>query len=223
MGADTAVALAHARATTSRSTARTRHLLDTVADEITAAGGARCPLRRISPSGRRSRRSQTSRVAEFGRCDVVCNIGIYKGAAMDQLLMETDLHELMISYEADVVAPVVLCQRAIPSMLEHGRGTILNMSSVVGVHGSARHRPRPGLELLVRLGQGRHRPDGEHPQRRARFPGDPGVQRRAGFRRLRGRVRGHAAALPRHAGLASGVHRARDRLAGVRSGRRRGI
>ena len=65
----------------------------------------------------------------FGRCDVLCNNGIYQGASMEQLFLDTDLDELLRHYEADVVAPSLLCRRVIPGMLERGNGTIVNMSS----------------------------------------------------------------------------------------------
>ncbi|HMK12420.1 MAG TPA: SDR family oxidoreductase, partial [Acidimicrobiales bacterium] len=64
----------------------------------------------------------------FGRCDVLCNSGIYQGPSMGQLFLDTDLDELVRHYEADVVAPSLLCQRVLPGMLERG-GTIINMSS----------------------------------------------------------------------------------------------
>jgi len=45
--------------------------------------------------------------------------------------MEMPIEELALSLEADVVAPVLLCQRAIPSMVAAGEGVIVNMSSAV--------------------------------------------------------------------------------------------
>ena len=44
--------------------------------------------------------------------------------------MNTELDELSVTFEADVVAAALLCQRVIPSMKIHG-GTIINMSSSV--------------------------------------------------------------------------------------------
>jgi NAD(P)-dependent dehydrogenase (short-subunit alcohol dehydrogenase family) len=77
-----------------------------------------------------------------GRCDVLCNIGVYQGPqigprpggqdwAGGHLLMEMPIEELALSLEADVVAPVLLCQRAIPSMVAAGEAVIVNMSSAV--------------------------------------------------------------------------------------------
>jgi NAD(P)-dependent dehydrogenase (short-subunit alcohol dehydrogenase family) len=43
--------------------------------------------------------------------------------------METPLDEFAISFEADVIAPALLCRRAIPLMVAQGGGTIFQMSS----------------------------------------------------------------------------------------------
>ncbi|SEP05418.1 SDR family NAD(P)-dependent oxidoreductase [Trujillonella endophytica] len=130
MGANTAVELARAGfdvALTARDQAR----LEAVADQVRAAGGAALPV-----SADLADRASVSAFAEaavdrFGRCDVLCNIGVYQGPAMATVLLDTSLDELAASLEADVVAPALLCRRALPLMLEHGRGTIVNMSSGV--------------------------------------------------------------------------------------------
>lgn len=64
----------------------------------------------------------------FGRYDVVCNIGIYQGPGSQELLTDTTEDQLLASYEADVIAPVVLTKRAVPSMAAQGRRTVINMS-----------------------------------------------------------------------------------------------
>jgi NAD(P)-dependent dehydrogenase (short-subunit alcohol dehydrogenase family) len=66
--------------------------------------------------------------ARFGRCDVVCNIGIYKGPGMEQFIQDLTPEEIARHFEADVIAPTLLCQRALEWMADHG-GTILNMTS----------------------------------------------------------------------------------------------
>lgn len=128
MGADTARCFAHAGYDVAL-TARDQTRLDAVATDIRAAGAKALPI----PSDLTDRASVAAfadaALERFGRCDVVVNIGIYQGEASWQLVLETPLDEMIISYEADVIAPVLLCQRAIPSMLERGRGTIVTMSS----------------------------------------------------------------------------------------------
>jgi NAD(P)-dependent dehydrogenase (short-subunit alcohol dehydrogenase family) len=128
MGAGTAVQFARAGYDVVL-TARDQRRLDGVADDVRGEGG-----RALAVASDLTDRDSISAFAdaalnEFGRCDVVCNIGIYQGPGGRQLVMDTELDELIVSFEADVVAPVLLCRSALPSMLETGAGTIVNMSS----------------------------------------------------------------------------------------------
>ncbi len=129
MGAGAAVALAQAGfdvALTARDQAR----LDGVARTVTELGRAALPLASDLTDRASVAAFADAATARFGRCDVLCNIGIYQGeGAMGELFMDTPLDEMVLSFEADVVAPALLCQRAIPLMVEGGGGTILNMSS----------------------------------------------------------------------------------------------
>ena len=160
MGANTAYSFAAAGydvAVTARDSSR----LDEVAAGVRSVGVDCLPL----PSDLTERRSMVAfadaALERFGRCDVVCNIGIHKGASMQDLVIETDLDELVRHYEADVVAPVLLCQRALPWMRDHG-GTIFNMgSSVIFLEppGTARENgwtfayaaAKAGLDQLARI------------------------------------------------------------------------
>jgi NAD(P)-dependent dehydrogenase (short-subunit alcohol dehydrogenase family) len=123
-------------------TARDQTQLDQVAKEVEGLG--RRALPRASDLTDRASMVAFADAAEAwgGRCDVLCNIGVYQGPqigpraggqdwAGGHLLMEMPIEELAVSLEADVVAPVLLCQRAIPSMVANGRGVIVNMSSSV--------------------------------------------------------------------------------------------
>ena len=128
MGADTARCLARAGfdvALTARDQAR----LDAVAADIFAIGTDALPLAADLTDRGSVAAFADAALARFGRCDVVANIAIYQDPAAWQLVLDTPLDEMITAYEADVVAPVLLCQHAIPSMLEHGGGTIVNMSS----------------------------------------------------------------------------------------------
>jgi NAD(P)-dependent dehydrogenase (short-subunit alcohol dehydrogenase family) len=128
LGADIVQQLARASydvAVTSRDQAR----LDEVAQSLEAVGVDALPV--AADLTDRAAVTAFADAAEerFGRCDVLCNNGIYQGASMEQLFLDTALDELGRHYEADVVAPSLLCQRVIPGMLERGSGTIVNMSS----------------------------------------------------------------------------------------------
>ncbi len=128
MGAETAVQLARAGYDVAL-TARDQKLLDAVAGEVRAAGGRALAFTSDLTKRQSVAAFADAAIAAFKRCDVLCNIGIYQGPGGRQLIMDTELDELAISFEADVVGPVLLCQRAIPLMLAQGRGTIINMSS----------------------------------------------------------------------------------------------
>lgn len=130
MGADTALRLAdlgYDVAITARDQAR----LDAVAKEVESAGRRALPVA-SDLTDRESVGAFADAALEWGgRCDAVCNIGVYQGPGARQLLMEMPIEELATSLEGDVVAPALLCQRAIPSMVDNGGGTIVNMSSAV--------------------------------------------------------------------------------------------
>jgi NAD(P)-dependent dehydrogenase (short-subunit alcohol dehydrogenase family) len=130
MGADTALRLGklgYDVALTARDQAR----LNDVARKVEAAGGRALAL--ASDLTDRSSMTAFADAAEqwVGRCDVLCNIGVYQGPGGRQLFMEMPIDELALTLEADVVAPAILSQRAIPLMLANGGGVIVNMSSAV--------------------------------------------------------------------------------------------
>jgi NAD(P)-dependent dehydrogenase (short-subunit alcohol dehydrogenase family) len=141
MGADTALRLAELGYDVAL-TARDQKRLEAVATEVEGLG--RRALPKASDLTDRASIMAFADAADAwgGRCDVLCNIGVYQGPEMGprpggqdraggHLVMEMPIEELALSLEADVVAPVLLCQRAIPSMVANGGGVIVNMSSSV--------------------------------------------------------------------------------------------
>ena len=131
MGADTAVRLAEAGFAVAL-TARDQDALDKVARKIETFGVEAFPYAADLTDRAAVAEFAEGALERFGRCDVLCNIGIYQAPAANQLFMDTDLSEFALSFEADVIAAALLCQRAIPSMKING-GTIINMSSMVVV------------------------------------------------------------------------------------------
>jgi NAD(P)-dependent dehydrogenase (short-subunit alcohol dehydrogenase family) len=128
MGANTAFELAVAGYDVA-ITARNETALTALADRVGAIG-ATAFVQTSDLTDRSSVGSFADAAMErFGRCDVLCNIGVYQGEGGRRLFMDTELDELAVSFEADVVAPALLCQAAIPSMIDRGGGTIVNMSS----------------------------------------------------------------------------------------------
>ena len=130
MGADTALRLADGGYDVA-VTARDGERLDRVARDIEALGGQALALSsELTDRGSMAAFADAA-VDRFGGCDVLCNIGVYQGPGGRQLFLDTDLDELAVSFEADVIAAALLCQRALPSMVERGAGTVVNMSSSV--------------------------------------------------------------------------------------------
>jgi len=130
IGADTGLRLAQLGYDVAL-TARDQRRLDAVAEEIERAG-----QRALAMSSDLSDRASVAAFADAarewgGRCDALCNIGVYQGAGASRLLLDMPIEELARSLEGDVVAPALLCQRAIPLMLANGGGVIVNMSSSV--------------------------------------------------------------------------------------------
>ena len=128
MGADTAIQLAQAGydvALTARDQAR----LDGVAKQIAALGREALPFAADLTDRGAVMAFADAAVERFGRCDVLCNIAIYQGQGAFELFLDTTPDDFAVTYAADVIAPVVLCQRAIPLMVADGGGTIVNMSS----------------------------------------------------------------------------------------------
>jgi len=128
MGANTVVELARAGFDVAL-TARDRERLDAVAGEAAALGASTLPV--VSDLTDRASVLAFADLAsrQFERCDLLCNIGIYQGPGMHSLFLDTTPDQLAVSYEADMIAPAILCQQAVPLMLAGGGGTIVNMSS----------------------------------------------------------------------------------------------
>jgi NAD(P)-dependent dehydrogenase (short-subunit alcohol dehydrogenase family) len=130
MGADTALRLAE-HGYDVALTARNQEALDSVAREAEALGRRALPLASDLTDRASIEAFADAATSWGGRCDVLCNIGVYQGPGARQLLMDTPIEELALSLEADVVAPTLLCQRALPSMIANGGGVVVNMSSAV--------------------------------------------------------------------------------------------
>jgi NAD(P)-dependent dehydrogenase (short-subunit alcohol dehydrogenase family) len=128
MGAETAVRLAAAGydiALTARDAAR----LESVADEVRTHGVRALPFPSDLTDPASIHAFADAALMAFGHCDLLCNIGIYKGRGQTELMVETEPEDLAAHFTGDVVAAFVLVRRALDSMLERGSGTIINMSS----------------------------------------------------------------------------------------------
>ena len=153
MGADTALRLAEAGFDVAL-TARDQERLDAVGAEVESLGVRALAL--ASDLTDRHSMVAFSDAAERwgGRCDVLCNIGVYQGPGGRQLFAEMPIEELALTLEADVVAPALLSQRAIAMMRLNREGTILNMgSAVVFLQPSGTVRDNGGWSLAYAAGK----------------------------------------------------------------------
>jgi 3-oxoacyl-[acyl-carrier protein] reductase len=128
MGASTALSLGLAGYDIAL-TARSQSDLDAVATQLAACGAGALAIAADLTDRRAMSGFARAAVERFGRCDLVCNIGIYQGPGSRELFVDTTLDHLATSFEADVIAPALLCQQALPLMIDQGGGTIVNMSS----------------------------------------------------------------------------------------------
>jgi NAD(P)-dependent dehydrogenase (short-subunit alcohol dehydrogenase family) len=105
--------------------------LEDVADRVRAAGGVALPVQ-MDLTDRGSVQAGAAAVLDrFGRCDVLCNIGVYQGPGSAELFLDTPIVGFANHLEADVLAPAILCQAFLPGMVERRRGIVVNMSSHV--------------------------------------------------------------------------------------------
>lgn len=70
--------------------------------------------------------------SRFGPCDLLVNNA---GMIDPALLVDTTLEQWERMFAVNVRGAFLACRRALPSMIERGRGTIVNVSSISGVAG----------------------------------------------------------------------------------------
>jgi len=141
IGAATAVALAGAGYDLAL-TARTVHegegrkpgSLDSVMAEIEKTGARALPIQMDLTDRAAVQRAAERALDEFGHVDALCNIGIYQGERDTGLFLDTPVEEFARHLEGGVLAPAVLLHAILPSMIERGGGTVLNMTSFVAVN-----------------------------------------------------------------------------------------
>ncbi len=109
-------------------------------DDIIAAGGKAVAVAANLGRGDDRRRLVQYTVTELGPVDVLVN-----NAAVTYFEPVIDFEEkhFRLMFEVQVRAPFELSQLVLPSMIERGAGSILNISSKAGVHPAAPPHARP--------------------------------------------------------------------------------
>ena len=77
-------------------------------------------------------RAVAETIDHFGRIDVVVHNGRYIGPGHMDRFMDTPVELINTQIQANIIAPLVINKAVLPSMLERGRGTIVNISSAAG-------------------------------------------------------------------------------------------
>ena len=70
-----------------------------------------------------------SALEEFGRIDLLFNNAIYQGAGNQERVLELTPDQLRAIYQGNVLTPLALVQRFLPTMLKQSGSTIINMLS----------------------------------------------------------------------------------------------
>jgi NAD(P)-dependent dehydrogenase (short-subunit alcohol dehydrogenase family) len=73
-------------------------------------------------------------LAQWGHVDVLVNNGRYIGPGHMDFIEETPLELLELHLEANVMSPLALIKRVLPSMLQRESGCIVNITSGAGTH-----------------------------------------------------------------------------------------
>jgi 7-alpha-hydroxysteroid dehydrogenase len=128
IGAASAVALAQAGADVVIS-ARTKDQLDVIAEQVTAAGRrAHVVPADLSDLAATAALADAAR-QEFGRLDLVVN---NVGGTYPRPFLDTTPEFLAEAFHFNVATAHALARAAVPIMLEHDGGSIVNISSVMG-------------------------------------------------------------------------------------------
>ena len=128
--------------------------LDTTAALVEGAGRRALPVV-LDLLDRASLGAAVATVLErWGRIDVLVNNGRYVGPGhMDQLL-DTPVELLDRHLEANVMAPVILCNLVLPGMVERGHGVIIDLASASGTMDPARPAGSGGWGLGYGMSKG---------------------------------------------------------------------
>lgn len=105
--------------------------LDELYEEIKSKGGEAVVVSGSVADGDDVKEAVAYGLGEFGHIDVLCNTaGIFDNYAMSLDLSEKKWDML---FAVNVKGPWLMCNAVLPSMVERGAGTIVNMCSLAGL------------------------------------------------------------------------------------------
>lgn len=121
-------------------TSTTQERNETVADQIREAGGSAMAVQLDVSDEANVKSAMAEALDRFGRIDVLINnAGLKPGfTPLEQkLLKDLQLDTWLTSLRVNATGPFLCAREAIPSMLENGGGSIINVSSGAGMNARA--------------------------------------------------------------------------------------
>ncbi|MDG2304497.1 MAG: SDR family NAD(P)-dependent oxidoreductase [Candidatus Binatia bacterium] len=166
--------------------------LEETADRVRALGSRALPLRLDLLDAESIDAAADAAIAEWGRVDLLLNNAIYQGPGRMDRLLDLPLETVKTIFHANVVSQIQLTTRLLPGMIEHGGGTIINMTSGSGQMdppgpvgqggwGFAYAASKAAFHRMAGILHVEHRDDGIRA-----FNVDPGYTPTAAMRALRG-------------------------------------
>ncbi|MCI0840887.1 MAG: SDR family oxidoreductase, partial [Chloroflexi bacterium] len=110
---------------------RTASKVEQVQKEIESAGGTATASSLDVADREAGLQLAKDVLAEFGQVDVLLNNAGH--SSKHRMLMTTTPEELRSVIDSNLIGTIYLSQAVMPSMLERGEGTIINVSSLAGV------------------------------------------------------------------------------------------
>jgi NAD(P)-dependent dehydrogenase (short-subunit alcohol dehydrogenase family) len=108
--------------------------LETTTKEVEARGGRALPLTADLLEPLSLERAVADALATFGRIDVLVNNAVHSGPGSMTRFLDTPIEHFITKVQANYLAQILVIKSVLPSMLERGSGTIINVTSYSGTH-----------------------------------------------------------------------------------------
>jgi NAD(P)-dependent dehydrogenase (short-subunit alcohol dehydrogenase family) len=108
--------------------------LETTTKEIEARGGRALPLTADLLEPLSLERAVADALEAFGHIDVLVNNAVHSGPGSMTRFLDTPIDHFVTKVQANYLAQIVVIKAVLPSMLERGGGTIVNVTSYSGTH-----------------------------------------------------------------------------------------
>jgi NAD(P)-dependent dehydrogenase (short-subunit alcohol dehydrogenase family) len=108
--------------------------LQTTAQEVEAHGARALPLTADLLDPPSLERAVADALGEFGHIEVLVNNAVHSGTGSMTRFLDTSIEQFATKVQANYLAQLVVIKAVLPSMLDRGTGTIINVTSYSGTH-----------------------------------------------------------------------------------------